>query len=76
MDTSRWSGHVTVQAAARDLAAAHRELIMLVHWDGLTLAEAAELLGLNPSAVRSRCSAARAALRAALLDTTEVATTG
>ncbi|WP_028654152.1 RNA polymerase sigma factor [Nocardioides sp. J54] len=67
---------IAVQAAVRDLAAAHRELVMLVHWDGLTLAEAAELLGLNPSTARSRYSAAREALRAALVDTREVAGTG
>lgn len=67
---------LTVQAAVRDLAAAHRELIMLVHWDGLSVAEAAELLGLNPSTARSRYSAARAALRAALIETADVARTG
>lgn len=60
---------LSVQAAVRDLAAAHRELIMLVHWDGLTLAQAAEILGLNPSTARSRYSAARHALRQALTET-------
>ncbi|WP_104106207.1 sigma-70 family RNA polymerase sigma factor [Nocardioides sp. 616] len=62
---------LSVQAAVRDLAAAHRELIMLVHWDGLSLAEAAELLGLNPSTARSRYSAARQALRVALAEIAE-----
>lgn len=60
---------LSVQAAVRDLGVAHRELIMLVHWDGLSLAEAAELLGLNPSTARGRYSAAREALRAALVET-------
>ncbi|MTB89497.1 RNA polymerase sigma factor [Aeromicrobium senzhongii] len=67
---------LTVQAAVRDLAVAHRELIMLVHWDGLSLAEAAELLGLNPSTARSRYSAAREALREALIEIADVARTG
>ena len=39
---------------------------MLIHWDGLTIIEAAELLGLNASTARSRYAAARASLREAL----------
>lgn len=62
---------LSVQAAVRDLAAAHRELIMLVHWDGLSVAQAAEILGLNASTARSRYSAARNALREALAETAE-----
>lgn len=61
---------LSVRAAVLALADAHRELVMLVHWDGLTVVEAAEVLGLNPSTARSRYAAARAALREAL---TEVA---
>lgn len=57
---------LSVQAAVRDLTVAHRELIMLVHWDGFNLAEAAEILGLNPSTARGRYSAARNALRETL----------
>ncbi|MGN6251812.1 MAG: sigma-70 family RNA polymerase sigma factor [Marmoricola sp.] len=60
------------QHAVRDavlrLHDAHRELVMLVHWDGLTLVEAAELLDLNPSTARGRYAAARAALKEALAE--------
>ncbi len=55
-----------VRDAVLRLHDAHRELVMLVHWDGLTLVEAAELLGLNASTARSRYAAARATLRDAL----------
>ena len=47
---------------------AQRELVMLVHWDGLSIAEAAGVLGLNPSTARSRYSAAREQLRSALTE--------
>lgn len=60
------------QHAVRDavlrLHDAHRELVMLIHWDGFTILEAAELLGLNPSTARGRYSAARASLREALTE--------
>jgi RNA polymerase sigma-70 factor (ECF subfamily) len=60
------------QTAVRDavlhLRGAHRELIMLIHWDGFNVVEAAEMLGLNPSAARGRYAAARTALREALAD--------
>lgn len=60
------------QHAVRDavlrLHHAHRELVMLVHWDGFTLVEAAEVLGLNPSTARGRYAAARAALKDALAE--------
>jgi len=55
-----------VRDAVLRLHAAQRELVMLVHWDGFTIVEAAELLGLNPSTARGRYSAARQALKAAL----------
>ena len=41
---------------------------MLIHWDGFTIVEAAEILGLNPSTARSRYAAARELLRDALID--------
>lgn len=56
-----------VRDAVLRLPRSHRELIMLVHWDGLTILEAAELLGLNASTARSRYSAARSSLREALM---------
>lgn len=55
-----------VRDAVLRLHQAHRELIMLVHWDGMTLAQAAELLGVNPSTARTRYATARNALREAL----------
>lgn len=55
-----------VRDAVRRLHDSHRELVMLIHWDGLTIMEAAELLGLNPSTARSRYAAARSSLREAL----------
>ena len=45
---------------------AQRELVMLIHWDGFTIVEAAELLGLNPSTARGRYAAARETLRSSL----------
>lgn len=59
-----------VRDAVLRLHDAHRELVMLVHWDGLTLVEAAEVLGLNPSTARGRYAAAREALRSALAEAT------
>ena len=57
---------LAVRDAVRQLHDAHREPVMLIHWDGFSIVEAAELLGLNASTARSRYSAARAALREAL----------
>ncbi len=48
------------------LAPEQRELVTLVHWDGLTLAQAAQVLGVNPSTARGRYAAARRSLREAL----------
>jgi RNA polymerase sigma-70 factor (ECF subfamily) len=55
-----------VRDAVRRLPGDQRELVMLVHWDGFTVAAAAELLGVNASTARGRYAAARAALREAL----------
>lgn len=57
-----------VRDAVLRLADAQRELVMLIHWDGFSVVEAAELLGVNPSTARGRYSAARATLRGALAD--------
>ncbi|WP_243056671.1 RNA polymerase sigma factor [Nocardioides sp. SR21] len=58
----------TVRDAVLRLHDAHRELVMLIHWDGMTVAQAAELLGLNASTARTRYAAARNALREALAE--------
>jgi RNA polymerase sigma-70 factor, ECF subfamily len=55
-----------VRDAVLRLHTAQRELVMLVHWDGFSIAEAADILGLNPSTARSRYSAAREVLRHSL----------
>jgi RNA polymerase sigma-70 factor (ECF subfamily) len=49
----------------------HRELVMLIHWDGFSIVEAARLLRLNESTARGRYAAARTALREALTDTAD-----
>lgn len=59
---------VAVRDAVRRLPEVQRELVALVHWDGLALREAAEVLGLNASTARSRYASARHALREALSD--------
>lgn len=55
-----------VRDAVLRLHGAHRELVMLIHWDGFTILEAAQILGMNPSTARGRYSAARDVLRDAL----------
>jgi RNA polymerase sigma factor (sigma-70 family) len=45
-----------------------RELLTLIGWEELTPAEAAEVLGIRPGALRSRLHRARARLDAELLD--------
>lgn len=59
---------LAVRAAVLRLPAPQRELVMLVHWDGFTIVEAATILGVNPSTARGRYAAARAALRDALTE--------
>ncbi len=48
-----------VRRAVRALPEAQRELIRLVHWDGFSLTEAAQLTGVSPSTARSRYQLAR-----------------
>ncbi len=57
-----------VRDAVARLPGTLRELVMLVHWDGLSIVEAAGVLGLNASTARSRYSAAREQLRCALTE--------
>ncbi len=55
-----------VRDAISRLDSEHAELVRLVHWDGFTLAEAAELLGIPASTARGRYARAKDELRAAL----------
>ena len=54
---------LTVQAALARLGELDREVLMLTFWEGLEPREAAEVLQVNPAAVRTRLSRARARLR-------------
>ncbi|NYF09582.1 RNA polymerase sigma-70 factor (ECF subfamily) [Leifsonia sp. AK011] len=44
----------------------HRELVQLVHWERMTIAQAAGLLGISESTARTRYARAKEQLRAAL----------
>lgn len=55
-----------VRDAIARLEPAQAELVRLVHWDGLSLVEAAGVLGIPASTARGRYQRARADLRAAL----------
>lgn len=55
-----------VRAAVDALPAEQRELITLVHWEGFTVAESAEILRLNASTARSRYARAKEQLAAEL----------
>lgn len=65
-------GHVEVREALQTLRRSDQEIIRLVYWDGFTLAEAAQLLGMKAATVRSRHARARAALQTHLLASTGV----
>lgn len=54
---------VEVRDALARLSPDHAELIRLVHWDGLTLVEAAEVCGIPASTARGRYQAAKRHLR-------------
>lgn len=45
---------IEVRDAVARLPEVQRELVMLIHWDGLSIVEAAGVLGLNASTARSR----------------------
>lgn len=58
--------HVEIREAVASLPEEDAELIRLTYWDGLASHEVAQLLGLNPSTVRSRLAKARQSLRVLL----------
>lgn len=67
IDSSEFDG---LHEALRILGEVDREIITLVHWDGLSLAEAARVLKLKDGTVRSRYHRARTALREQLESST------
>jgi DNA-directed RNA polymerase specialized sigma24 family protein len=52
--------------ALASLSARDQELVTLVVWEGLSIAEAGSILGIRPEAARARYSRARRNLRARL----------
>jgi len=56
-----------VRAAIAKLQAVDQEIIRLVYWDGFTLTEVAQLLGMNAATVRSRHARAKALLHTLLM---------
>lgn len=59
-----------LRVALSALSPAERELLLLVAWEGLTVTEAGAVLGLTPTAARSRLHRARARAQACLTDLT------
>ncbi len=57
---------VDLQRALASLGESDRELVLLVAWEGFSLAEAASVLGIKPAAARQRYGRARARLRTEL----------
>jgi RNA polymerase sigma-70 factor (ECF subfamily) len=55
-----------VAAALADLSPRDRELLMLIAWEGLSVSEAAQVLGLRPGTVAVRLHRARRRLALAL----------
>jgi RNA polymerase sigma-70 factor (ECF subfamily) len=60
--------HSGVRAAIAMLPETDREIVRLVYWDGFTLAEAAQIMGMRPATARSRMARARTKLRQHLDD--------
>lgn len=67
---------VDVSDLLATLSSDDAELVTLVHWEGLTLAEAGAVLGLSPAAARKRMERARARLRNSRLGGPELPTRG
>jgi RNA polymerase sigma-70 factor (ECF subfamily) len=57
---------VEIREAIASLPPAQAELVRLVHWDGLSLVDAAEVMGVGASTARSRYATAKENLRRAL----------
>lgn len=57
---------IELREAIASLPASEAELVRLIYWDGFKSHEAAAILGINASTVRSRMTKAKAQLRALL----------
>ncbi|WP_232498158.1 RNA polymerase sigma factor [Agromyces humatus] len=79
---ARDSGHeslstpeiVEIRTAVALLPDELRELVELVHWEGLTIVDSARVLGVHPSTARSRYASAKQLLRRQLGDEEEPTT--
>lgn len=60
--------HREVREAIIELTPRQREIVMLVHWEGFTLTEAAHHLGMRPSTARTHYDRAKDTLRFLLDD--------
>lgn len=54
---------IELRSALGTLSSKDRELVLLVAWDGFSVADAGRILGVSPEAARTRYSRARARLR-------------
>lgn len=57
---------IEVRDAIDNLPAELAEIVRLIHWDGLTVTEAAEVIGVSSSTARARYQRARAEVRETL----------
>ncbi len=57
------SPDIDLRAALRRLSEKDRELVLLVAWDGFTVADAGRIIGVSPDAARARYARARTKLR-------------
>ncbi|CAB4937475.1 unannotated protein [freshwater metagenome] len=62
---------IAVRVALAQLSERDRELAILVAWDDLTIAQAAQVLGIKPDAARARWKRLRERLASALADPSE-----
>jgi RNA polymerase sigma-70 factor (ECF subfamily) len=58
---------IDVRGAVTQLPREQRELVELVHWDGFSIVDAAQIMGISESTARSRYATAKGRLRALLV---------
>lgn len=67
-ESAPWDDHLDVRALIRRLSETDQEIIRLSYWDGFTLKQAAQILGMPEGTIRSRHHRARESLRRMLTD--------